>query len=35
MAGRISAAPMPSRKDHPKIKTGRFGAMAVVNEPAA
>ena len=33
MAGRISAAPTPSRNDHPKRSTGRFGAIEVVNEP--
>ena len=33
MAGRISAAPTPSRNDQPKSSTGRFGAIAVVNEP--
>ena len=25
MAGRISAAPTPSRNDQPRIRTGRFG----------
>ncbi len=33
MAGMISAAPMPSRNDHPMIRTVRFGAIDVVNEP--
>ena len=33
IAGMMSAAPMPSSTDHPKIKTVRFGAIAVVNEP--
>ena len=30
----ISAAPIPSRNDHPMISTVRFGASAVVNDPA-
>ena len=29
----ISAAPIPSRSDHPIRSTVRFGASAVVNEP--
>ena len=33
IAGRISAAPTPSRNDQPKSSTGRLGAIAVVNEP--
>ena len=33
MAGRISAAPMPSRNDHPRINTPRFGEIAVTNDP--
>ena len=33
MAGMISAAPMPSRKDQPMMSTVRFGAMPVTNEP--
>ncbi len=33
MAGRISAAPMPSRNDQPRISTPRFGEIAVTNEP--
>ena len=33
IAGRMSAAPTPSRTDHPNIKTTRFGAIAVVKEP--
>ena len=33
MAGRISTAPMPSRNDHPKIKTPTLGASDVVTEP--
>src|SRR4029453_8500891 len=32
-AGKIIAAPMPSRKDKPKISIGRLGASAVVREP--
>ena len=35
MAGMISAAPMPSSSDQPISSTVRFGATAVVNEPAA
>jgi hypothetical protein len=35
IAGRIMAAPTPSRNDHPKISTARFGETAVVREPAA
>ena len=34
MAGMISAAPIPSRNDHPNIRMPRFGAIEVVNEPA-
>ena len=34
-AGRISAAPTPSRNDQPKSSTGKFGAIAVVNDPQA
>jgi hypothetical protein len=34
IAGRISAAPTPSRNDQPNSSTGRFGAIEVVNEPA-
>lgn len=33
IAGRISAAPTPSRKDQPSSSTGRLGAIAVTNEP--
>ena len=33
MAGMISAAPTPSRKDQPINSTVRFGAIAVVNNP--
>ena len=33
IAGRISAAPTPSRKDQPSSRTGRLGARAVVNDP--
>ena len=33
IAGRISAAPTPSRNDHPKINTPRLGDSAVVNDP--
>ena len=33
IAGRISAAPTPSRNDQPKSSTGRFGAIEVVKEP--
>ncbi len=33
IAGRISAAPTPSRNDQPKSSTGRLGASAVVNDP--
>ena len=33
IAGRMSAAPTPSRKDQPKSSTGRLGATAVVNDP--
>ena len=35
MAGMISAAPMPSRNDQPKMSTVRFGEIDVVNEPHA
>ena len=35
MAGITSAAPTPSRNDHPNSSTGRFGDSAVVNEPHA
>src|SRR6185436_8292307 len=34
IAGMISAAPTPSRNDHPKINHPRVGASAVVSEPA-
>ena len=33
IAGRISAAPTPSRNDHPNISTPRLGEIAVTNEP--
>ncbi len=33
IAGRIRAAPTPSRNDQPNSSTGRFCAMAVVNDP--
>ena len=33
IAGMIRAAPTPSRNDQPRISTGRFGAIAVTNEP--
>ncbi len=33
IAGKISAAPTPSRNDQPKSRTGRLGAIDVVNEP--
>src|SRR5215216_6395176 len=33
IAGRIRAAPTPSRNDQPNNSTGRFGAIAVVKEP--
>ena len=33
IAGRISAAPMPSRNDQPSMSTPRVGASAVVNDP--
>ena len=33
IAGRISAAPAPSRNDQPNISTARFGEMAVMNDP--
>ena len=33
IAGRISAAPMPSSNDQPNINTARLGASAVVNDP--
>ena len=33
IAGRISAAPTPSRNDQPKSSTGRLWAIDVVNEP--
>ena len=33
IAGRISAAPTPSRNDQPNSSTGRFGAIDVVNDP--
>ena len=32
-AGKISAAPTPSRSDQPSIKTGRLCEIAVMNEP--
>jgi hypothetical protein len=35
IAGRISAAPTPSRNDQPNSSTGRLGAIAVTNEPHA
>ena len=34
IAGRISAAPMPSSNDQPRMRTVRFCASAVVREPA-
>jgi hypothetical protein len=34
IAGRIRAAPIPSRSDHPMMRTVRFGASAVVSDPA-
>jgi hypothetical protein len=34
IAGRISAAPMPSSSDHPSSSTGSDGAIDVVNDPA-
>ena len=33
IAGRISAAPTPSRNDQPTSRTGSEGATAVTNEP--
>ena len=33
MAGRIRAAPTPSRNDQPNINTPRLGEMAVVKDP--
>ena len=33
IAGMISAAPIPSRIDHPRISTPRLGERAVVREP--
>src|SRR6185312_16110204 len=33
MAGRISAAPTPSRNDQPNSRTGRLGAIEVTKEP--
>ena len=33
IAGRISAAPTPSRNDQPNISTARLGEIAVMNEP--
>jgi hypothetical protein len=33
MAGRINAAPTPSRNDQPKSRTGRLGEIAVVKDP--
>jgi hypothetical protein len=33
IAGMISAAPIPSRTDHPTTSTARLGAIAVVKEP--
>jgi hypothetical protein len=33
IAGRMRAAPTPSRNDHPSINTPRLGARAVVNDP--
>ena len=33
IAGMISAAPIPSRIDHPRISTPRLGERAVVSEP--
>ena len=33
IAGRISAAPTPSRNDQPNSSTGRLCAIEVVNEP--
>ena len=32
-AGKIIAAPTPSKNDQPRIKIGRLGANAVVSEP--
>jgi hypothetical protein len=34
IAGMMSAAPRPSRIDQPRISTVRFGASAVVKDPA-
>ena len=33
IAGRISAAPMPSRHDQPSSSTPRLGEIAVMNDP--
>jgi hypothetical protein len=33
IAGKISAAPTPSRNDQPISSTGRFGASEVVRDP--
>ena len=33
IAGMINAAPIPSRTDHPKMRTPRLGDRAVVSEP--
>ncbi len=33
IAGRISAAPTPSRNDQPKSKVGRFCEIEVMKEP--
>ncbi len=35
MAGMINEAPSPSSNDHPSSSTGRFGASAVISDPAA
>ena len=33
IAGMISAAPIPSRTDHPMTSTARVGEIAVMKEP--
>jgi hypothetical protein len=33
IAGMINAAPIPSKTDHPRMRTPRFGDSAVVSEP--
>jgi hypothetical protein len=33
IAGRMSAAPTPSRNDQPMMRTGSDGAIDVVNDP--